>query len=136
MKAQFSTNCILVWRSTLSPPPSPLTSALIIFLYLSDEQGRAKPVIRQPPNDIIVQTNNITVSCLVDGAKPLTIFWQKNGITLDLKKLPHLTLLPDGPLMITNAEKKRDQGRYRCIVSNSVGKVISREAEVIFPCKC
>ena len=76
------------------------------------------------------------MSCLVDGAKPLTTFWQKNGITLDLKKLPHLTQLPDGPLMITDAEKKRDQGRYRCIVSNSVGKVISREAEVIFPCKC
>ena len=71
----------------------------------------------------------------MDGSPPLTIEWQKNGIKLDLRKLKYLKLLSDGPLIIIRAQRSRDYGRYRCIVSNSVGKVMSEEAEVIFPCK-
>ncbi|XP_065067343.1 contactin-3-like isoform X2 [Rhopilema esculentum] len=110
-----------------------LTILLQITLILSDEKGRAQPVIRLPPNDIIVQNDNITIPCLVDGERPLNIIWQRNGINLDIKNSNHLTLLPDGPLIISKVEKNRDQGRYRCIVGNSVGKVVSKEAEIIFP---
>ena len=92
-------------------------------------------MIRQPPNDIIVQTENITIACLIDGSRPLTVEWQKNGIKLDLQKLKYLQLLTEGPLVITKAQRSRDYGRYRCIVSNSVGKVVSREADIRFPCE-
>ena len=109
-----------------------VVTSLVSF---ADEKGRAQPVIRLPPNDIIVQNDNITIPCLVDGERPLNIIWQRNGITLDIKNSNHLTLLPDGPLIISKVRKNRDQGRYRCIVGNSVGKVVSKEAEIIFPCK-
>jgi len=110
-----------------------LTILLHMTIILSDETGQSKPIIRQPPNDVIVRTENITIPCLVGGSPPLTIEWQKNGITLDLRKLDYLQLLSEGPLIIIKAQRSRDYGRYRCVVSNSVGKVMSEEAEVIFP---
>eukprot|EP00794_Sanderia_malayensis_P006192 gene6192-6907_t len=109
------------------------TILLQVALIVSDELGRGKPVIRQHPNDVNDVADNVTIPCLADGSKPLKITWLKNGHALNVDKLSYLQLLPDGPLTITGAQKGRDQGEYQCIVSNSVGTVISKKAKITFP---
>ncbi|XP_057296977.1 contactin-3-like isoform X3 [Hydractinia symbiolongicarpus] len=104
---------------------------LQVALIFSDENG-PMPGFKQQPADTLAESENITILCDVKGDKLYNITWLKDDQNLDLKH-SYLTISAEGSLNIFNAQRRRDQGKYRCIVANSFGTVRSREAELSFP---
>lgn len=118
-------------RITLQTKACPLTGWFLFALL--DENG-PMPGFKQQPADTLAESENITILCDVKGDKLYNITWLKDDQNLDLKH-SYLTISAEGSLNIFNAQRRRDQGKYRCIVANSFGTVRSREAELSFPCK-
>ena len=93
------------------------------------------PGFNQQPKDTIIQSVNQMILCEAKGQSPLKITWLKNEQLLDIKKLQYLSKSQKGSLTIYNTQRTRDEGKYRCIVQNQFGTVLSESAWITFPCK-
>ncbi|KJH48754.1 immunoglobulin I-set domain protein [Dictyocaulus viviparus] len=62
-----------------------------------------------------------TLQCRAVGQPTPTITWQRDGVPLESIGNPRYTMLPDGNLLITNAQVE-DQTRFTCIAHNEYGQ--------------
>ena len=102
--------------------------------YILDDYGPL-PGFKQQPIDTLIEFTNQSVICGIRGSLPRTVSWLKDNKELDTTKQNHLEISKEGSLTLFNAQKDRDEGDYRCLVSNTFGSVFSRIAKVTFPCK-
>ncbi|KIH59141.1 immunoglobulin I-set domain protein, partial [Ancylostoma duodenale] len=62
-----------------------------------------------------------TLQCRAIGHPPPTISWQRDGVPLENIDHSRYTVLPDGNLLIMNAQLE-DQTRFTCIAKNEYGQ--------------
>ncbi|KAJ1352355.1 hypothetical protein KIN20_008678 [Parelaphostrongylus tenuis] len=62
-----------------------------------------------------------TLQCRAVGHPSPTISWQRDGVPLEVVDSPRYTVLPDGNLLITNAQLE-DQTRFTCVAKNEFGQ--------------
>ncbi|XP_071965988.1 protein sidekick-2-like isoform X2 [Antedon mediterranea] len=83
-----------------------------------------QPFIRIHPEDnIIVEGNRETLSCVAAGDPPLIYSWQKNGQDIDNPNI-------NKDVLSLSSASRSDKGVYRCLVSNNIGTIISKGAQV------
>ncbi|XP_050397202.2 protogenin isoform X1 [Patella vulgata] len=79
--------------------------------------------------EIAVQKSSFTLNCSVtstDKNRPLTYIWHKDGVPLTSQQRP--VILNNGSLYIKRIRKNKkwnDEGKYQCIASNSIGKILA-----------
>ena len=77
---------------------------------------------------------SITFSSDADGIPEPTFSWAKDGSAVTAN-CDRISLSPDNKeLSLTNVSR-RDSGEYRCVATNSVGKVNSNAASLTVHCK-
>ncbi|XP_065673507.1 contactin-4 isoform X1 [Hydra vulgaris] len=113
--------CYLIVLSTLTRIPP-------IFLESNDPY---LGFIQEPENGL-VETLNYKLTCKAFGDQLLIYSWYKDDIVINNKNNRTL-VLEDGSLTIFNALRSKDQGKYRCLVSNRYGGLLSKSAFVTFP---
>ncbi|XP_066930934.1 contactin-4-like isoform X2 [Clytia hemisphaerica] len=106
---------------------------LQITCILSNDDYGPLPGFKQQPIDTLIESHNQSVVCSIRGEKPLTVTWRKENLVLDSKKLKYLSVSKEGSITLYNTQRGRDEGNWRCQVSNSYGTVLSRSAKVTFP---
>ena len=92
-----------------------------------------KPAILSVPVDVIVASDSFTVLCIKSDNS--TVTWYRNGRHVNVERHPDFQVTGDGSLHVKNAIRLRDEGVYRCSVSNAGGAVRSGGAQVRFACK-
>ena len=93
------------------------------------------PGFKQQPIDTLIEFTNQSVICGIRGSLPRSVSWLKDNKELDTKTKNYLSISKEGSLTLFDAKRDRDEGDYRCLVSNTFGSVFSRIAKVTFPCK-
>ncbi|KAJ8405912.1 hypothetical protein AAFF_G00313490 [Aldrovandia affinis] len=103
--------------------------------YKSEESMEFGPVFLQEPGDAIFALDSdekkVTMNCDARGNPTPTYRWLINGTEVDVSSNYHYRLV-DGTLIITNPSEESDVGRYQCRADNSMGSVVSREANLQF----
>lgn len=89
--------------------------------YLNDQQQPARPhIIRKPEDQIVAESESVTLECQSGGFPRPQVTWTKND--LPLPRDPRLNVRSSGALTIADL-RSSDRGVYRCVASNSVGSV-------------
>ncbi|XP_071961512.1 contactin-3-like [Antedon mediterranea] len=109
--------------------------SLFLFAVASAQMDEMKgPKIIIEPRDQIVDAdigmNTANFGCTAEGDGELVYEWRFNGDVITDSNSD--ISISGGQLRITNAERTRDAGMYQCWVSNEVGTVFSRPAELTF----
>uniref|UniRef100_A0A3B3YMJ6 Ig-like domain-containing protein n=1 Tax=Poecilia mexicana TaxID=48701 RepID=A0A3B3YMJ6_9TELE len=94
--------------------------------------------ILEPSDVIAVRDQPLMLDCQVQGERPITITWRKNGMPLPFS--PRVQVLENGTLLIQRFQKRRegsdaDMGEYDCAAQNRYGLLVSRKAKVHLACK-
>nr|XP_015197270.1 PREDICTED: contactin-5 isoform X3 [Lepisosteus oculatus] len=93
------------------------------------------PVFLQEPDNVIFALDSderkATLNCEARGNPSPTYRWLMNGTEIDISVDYHYSLI-DGRLIIINPSEANDFGRYQCLVANSFGVIISRDAVLQF----
>uniref|UniRef100_A0A096MB29 Ig-like domain-containing protein n=1 Tax=Poecilia formosa TaxID=48698 RepID=A0A096MB29_POEFO len=89
--------------------------------------------ILEPSDVIAVRDQPLMLDCQVQGERPITITWRKNGMPLPFS--PRVQVLENGTLLIQRFQKRRegidaDMGEYDCAAQNRYGLLVSRKAKV------
>uniref|UniRef100_A0A182JEU5 Uncharacterized protein n=1 Tax=Anopheles atroparvus TaxID=41427 RepID=A0A182JEU5_ANOAO len=83
----------------------------------------------EPQNTRVAQGETVLLECGPPRGSPEpTVFWRKNGQTLDLANSKRVRIVDGGNLAIQDA-RQSDDGRYQCVARNIVGV---RESAVAF----
>uniref|UniRef100_A0A182PK71 Roundabout n=1 Tax=Anopheles epiroticus TaxID=199890 RepID=A0A182PK71_9DIPT len=83
----------------------------------------------EPQNTRVAQGETVLLECGPPRGSPEpTVFWRKNGQTLDLSNSKRIRIVDGGNLAIQDA-RQSDDGRYQCVAKNIVGV---RESTVAF----
>ncbi|VDM60006.1 unnamed protein product [Angiostrongylus costaricensis] len=82
----------------------------------------AMPSIVPSPETVRVNIERqATLQCRAVGHPSPAISWQRDGVPLEIVGNSRYTVLPDGNLLITNAQVE-DQTRFTCIAKNEFGQ--------------
>lgn len=116
---------VVAWGSPPNAVPDGLTNLIDIACgnqYCLATIGDGTLVITEPPHNRLVPYGGTTLlSVLAAGAKPINYQWQQNG-----SDLPEAT---NSWLRLTNFQSA-DIGSYRVVLSNALGTVVSKEANL------
>ncbi|XP_058122733.1 roundabout homolog 2-like [Anopheles ziemanni] len=83
----------------------------------------------EPQNTRVAQGETVLLECGPPRGYPEpTVFWRKNGQTLDLTNSKRIRIVDGGNLAIQDA-RQTDDGRYQCVAKNIIG---IRESAVAF----
>ncbi|ETN61240.1 hypothetical protein AND_007106 [Anopheles darlingi] len=83
----------------------------------------------EPQNTRVAQGETVLLECGPPRGSPEpTVFWRKNGQTLELGNSKRIRIVDGGNLAIQDA-RQSDDGRYQCVAKNIVGV---RESTVAF----
>lgn len=100
-----------------------------------DESVDYGPVFAQEPENVIFPMDSgekkVALNCEARGFPGPSYRWLRNGTEIDLESDYRYTLI-DGNLIISSPNEVKDSGQYQCIASNTLGRVLSREATLQF----
>ncbi|XP_018408440.1 PREDICTED: contactin-5, partial [Nanorana parkeri] len=100
-----------------------------------DESVDYGPVFVQEPENVIFPMDSgekkVALNCEARGFPGPSYRWLRNGTEIDLESDYRYTLI-DGNLIISSPNEVKDSGQYQCIASNTLGRVLSREATLQF----
>ncbi|EYB86260.1 hypothetical protein Y032_0282g1275 [Ancylostoma ceylanicum] len=83
--------------------------------------GSMPSIVPSPETVRVNIERQATLQCRAIGHPPPTISWQRDGIPLENIDHSRYTVLPDGNLLIMNAQLE-DQTRFTCIAKNEYGQ--------------
>ncbi|XP_078466780.1 contactin-4-like isoform X1 [Lampetra fluviatilis] len=99
----------------------------------AEQTGEYGPLFLEEPEDVtyLVESSEKKVSfrCRASGHPPPLYRWLKNGTEVPITG--HYSLA-GGSLIVRNPSEGRDGGVFQCLVTNSVGSIISVEARLQF----
>ncbi|XP_048836927.1 contactin-5 isoform X1 [Brienomyrus brachyistius] len=123
------------WPGHSRHPPSGLGTQGSQEDLGSEEREEFGPVFVQEPDDTIIalesEEKKVTLTCEARSHPAPTYRWMINGTELDLSTNWPYSLI-DGNLVISEPSQARDLGRYQCQAHNSIGTVLSRDAQLQF----
>ena len=79
---------------------------------------------------VIVNSTASLVCDVPPSWPPALVYWERDGVRLDIAADPRFSLLPSGNLYITGATED-DQAQYRCFTTNPV-TMVTRHSKVIY----
>ncbi|XP_037077578.1 hemicentin-2-like [Pollicipes pollicipes] len=92
------------------------------------------PVVTVTPNTVIInESMDMVLFCSFD-ANPFNISsvtWYRDGRRLDLLHARYSGGTPDQPALVVRNASRRDSGLYRCEVTNTVGKGLSKSQAAV-----
>ncbi|XP_056264259.1 basement membrane-specific heparan sulfate proteoglycan core protein-like isoform X2 [Pseudoliparis swirei] len=93
---------------------------LILFSLLCSVAGQAPDVSVEPRAATVRQGGSASFRCQVpSGARPIQLLWKK----VNSRVLPdNVKTSPDGSVLTVSNARPENQGQYRCVASNSVGR--------------
>ncbi|XP_014597754.1 PREDICTED: neogenin-like isoform X2 [Polistes canadensis] len=109
-----------------------LSNKAQLGLLTSDiDQGSSTPIfIAQPTQQVAVEGSTITLECAANGYPKPTIFWLKDGVSIDLGSFDsRYRKIAASTLMITDL-RETDHGLYQCRAENEV-ETLDSVAEVM-----
>nr|XP_050846238.1 neogenin isoform X6 [Vespula vulgaris] len=109
-----------------------LSNKAQLGLLTSDiDQGSSPPIfIAQPSQQVAVEGSTVTLECAANGYPKPTIFWLKDGVSIDLGSFDsRYRKIAASSLMITDL-KEADHGSYQCRAENEV-ETLDSVAEII-----
>ncbi|KAK2579403.1 hypothetical protein KPH14_003264 [Odynerus spinipes] len=109
-----------------------LSNKAQLGLLTSDIDRESSPpiFITQPSQQVAVEGSTVTLECAANGYPKPTIFWLKDGVSIDLGSLDsRYRKIAASSLMITDL-KETDHGSYQCRAENEV-ETLDSVAEVI-----
>ncbi|RCN28810.1 immunoglobulin I-set domain protein, partial [Ancylostoma caninum] len=83
--------------------------------------GSMPSIVPSPETVRVNIERQATLQCRAIGHPPPTISWQRDGVPLENIDHSRYTVLPDGNLLIMNAQLE-DQTRFTCIAKNEYGQ--------------
>ncbi|RXM96334.1 Contactin-5, partial [Acipenser ruthenus] len=108
---------------------------LLLFCFFCLETQEFGPAFLQEPDNTIFalgsEEKKVTLNCEARGNPPPMYRWLFNGTEIDIT-IDYRYSLIDGNLIIMNPNEVRDSGKYQCLVTNSFGTIISRDAMLQF----
>lgn len=106
---------------------------LLNLSYLLFFSAAAPNIIASPLSIVVAPNSSVDFSCDASGV-PLTISWQKDGITISPESEERLQVintlvmsLTESMLLIANVTTA-DEGNYTCTAANSLGTAVSTGA--------
>ena len=112
--------CIVTW---------PFIMAVVSFVTDQAE------ITAHPQNKTRIEGENVTISCNADGNPKPTISWTRNGYPVDTSNNSSISFSADKKQLTITDVNRTDSGEYRCVVSNSLGNVLSSAATLDVQCK-
>ncbi|MGH0144351.1 UNVERIFIED_CONTAM: hypothetical protein FKN15_043219 [Acipenser sinensis] len=104
---------------------------------LEQTQEFGPAFLQEPDNTIFAlgsEEKKVALNCEARGNPPPMYRWLFNGTEIDIT-IDYRYSLIDGNLIIMNPNEVRDSGKYQCLVTNSFGTIISRDAMLQFACE-
>jgi hypothetical protein len=96
-----------------------------------------KPEFTIQPNGTteVVESENVTFTCVVDGKPSPTIQWLKNNAKLNVTGHSRLNISSGGTVLSITGVVRGDKGNYSCNATNKVDSVVSSSAQLVVNCK-
>ncbi|KAM6169416.1 contactin-4 isoform 4-T4 [Rhynchocyon petersi] len=105
------------------------------MLCLADDRTLHGPVFVQEPSHVMFpldsEEKKVKLNCEVRGNPKPHIRWTLNGTDVDIGMDFRYSMV-EGSLLINSPNKTQDAGMYQCIATNSIGRIVSREAKLQF----
>ncbi|XP_078513119.1 contactin-5 [Lissotriton helveticus] len=125
----------LDWRDAAQSYNFPTNLYHFSEAYRQDENVEYGPQFVQEPDDVVFPANfgekKVTLNCEARGNPSPNYRWLKNGTVIDLESDYRYTLV-EGSFIISSPIEEKDSGWYQCLISNTFGTVLSREAALQF----
>jgi hypothetical protein len=83
----------------------------------------------------VVEKDNVTFTCVVDGKPSPTIQWLKNNTKLNVTGNSRFSVSSVGTVLSITGVVREDKGNYSCNATNKVDSVVSLSAQLVVNCK-
>ncbi|KAK1168224.1 contactin-5-like isoform X1 [Acipenser oxyrinchus oxyrinchus] len=123
------------WQALSNQHLSSKNAFYLSDAFRQDETQEFGPAFLQEPDNTIFaldsEEKKVVLNCEARGNPSPMYRWLFNGTEIDIT-IDYRYSLIDGNLIIMNPNEVRDSGKYQCLVTNSFGTIISRDAMLQF----
>jgi hypothetical protein len=100
-----------------------------------DKTDKPEVTIEPSGTTEVVERQNVTLTCVVDGKPSPTIQWLKNNAKLNVTGHSRFSVSSVDTVLSITGVVREDEGNYSCKATNKVDSLVSSSAQLIVNCK-